>query len=69
MAPSCITSWKIEGKNVNSDRFYFLGLQSHCGWWLQPWNLKKKKKKQKKQLPPWKESHDKPAAAAAAKSL
>ena len=32
MAPSCITSWKIEGKIVNSDRFYFLGLQSHCGW-------------------------------------
>ena len=30
---------------------------------------KKKNKKQKKQLPPWKESHDKPAAAAAAKSL
>ena len=31
MAPSCITSWKIEGKIVNSDRFYFLGLQNHCG--------------------------------------
>ena len=26
------------GKNWNSDRFYFLGLQNHCGWWLQPWN-------------------------------
>ena len=32
MAPSCITSWKIEGKIVNSDRFYFLGLQNHCKW-------------------------------------
>ena len=20
-----------------SGRFYFLGLQNHCGWWLQPW--------------------------------
>ena len=26
------------GKNGNSDRFHFLGLQNHCGWWLQPWN-------------------------------
>ena len=24
--------------NENSDRFYFLGLQNHCRWWLQPWN-------------------------------
>ena len=23
-------------KSGNSDRFYFLGLQNHCGWWLQP---------------------------------
>ena len=22
----------------NSDRLYFLGLQNHCRWWLQPWN-------------------------------
>ena len=21
-----------------SDRFYILGLQNHCGWWLQPWS-------------------------------
>ena len=26
------------GNNGNSDRLYFLGLQNHCGWWLQPWN-------------------------------
>ena len=23
------------GNSVNSDRFYFLGLQNHCGQWLQ----------------------------------
>ena len=28
------------GKNGNSDRLYFLGLQNHCGWRLQPWNQK-----------------------------
>ena len=28
------------GKSESSDRFYFLGLQNHCGWWLQPWNWK-----------------------------
>ena len=27
---------------------YFLGLQNHCRWWLQPWN--------KKTLAPWKKS-------------
>ena len=26
------------GNNGNSDRVYFLGLQNHCRWWLQPWN-------------------------------
>ena len=26
------------GKNGNSGRFYFLGLQNHCGQWLQAWN-------------------------------
>ena len=24
------------GESVNSDKFYFLGLQNHCRWWLQP---------------------------------
>ena len=28
------------GNNRNSDRLYFLGLQNHCRWWLQPWNKK-----------------------------
>ena len=40
------------GKSGNSDRFYFLGFQNHCGWWLQPWNWK--------MLAPWKKSYDKP---------
>ena len=32
-ASSPITSWQIDGeKSGNSDRFYFLGLQNHCGW-------------------------------------
>ena len=31
--------------------FYFLGLQNHCGWWQQLWNLKT--------LAPWKKSYDK----------
>ena len=26
------------GNNENSERLYFLGLQNHCRWWLQPWN-------------------------------
>ena len=39
MASSPITSWQIDGGKVeNSDRFYFLGLQNHWAWWLQPWN-------------------------------
>ena len=26
-----ITSWQIEREKVVTDRFYFLGLQHHCG--------------------------------------
>ena len=37
---------------LNSVRLYFSGLQNHCRWWLQPWNLKT--------LTPWKESYDQP---------
>ena len=40
------------GSNGNSNRFYFLGLQNHCRWWLQPWNLKT--------LTPWQKGYDKP---------
>ena len=35
----------------SSDKFSFLGLQNHWGWWLQPWNWKT--------LASWKESYDK----------
>ena len=36
MASSPITC-QIDGeKSRNSDRFYFVGLQNHCGWGLQP---------------------------------
>ena len=38
------------GNNGKSERLYFLGLQDHCRWWLQPWN--------KKTLAPWKKSYD-----------
>ena len=39
-------------KSGNSEIFYFLGLQNHCGRWVQPWN--------QKTLAPWKENYDKP---------
>ena len=42
---------KEMGKNGNSDRNYFCGLQNHCEWWLKPWN--------QKMLAPWKKSCDK----------
>jgi len=39
MAPGPITSWQIDGETVETvTDFYFLGLQNHCGQWLQPWN-------------------------------
>ena len=32
MASGPITSWQIDGgKSGNSDKFYLLGLQNHCG--------------------------------------
>ena len=40
------------GNNGNNERFYFLGLQDHCRWWLQPWISKT--------LAPWKKSYDQP---------
>ena len=33
-----ITSWQIDGETVETVTDYFGGLQSHCRWWLQPWN-------------------------------
>ena len=38
MASSPITSWEIDGETVETVSDYFLGLQNHCRWWLQPWN-------------------------------
>ena len=35
---------------MGADRLYFLGLQDHCRWWVQPWN--------QKTLAPWKKSYD-----------
>ena len=32
MASSPITLWQIDGENVETIRFHFLGLQNHCGW-------------------------------------
>ena len=36
MASSPITSGEIDGESGNSVRLYFLGLQNHCRWGLQP---------------------------------
>ena len=36
MASGPITSWQIDGETGNSDKLYFLGLQNHCRWCLQP---------------------------------
>ena len=39
MASGPITSWETDGgKSGTSNRFYFIGLQNHCRWWLKPWN-------------------------------
>ena len=32
MASSPITSWQIDGENVETVRLYFGGLQNHCRW-------------------------------------
>ena len=38
MASGPITSWEIDGETVETVSDYFLGIQNHCRWWLQPWN-------------------------------
>ena len=40
------------GKGGSSNRFPLLGLQNHCRWWLQSWNLS--------MIASWQESNDKP---------
>ena len=49
MASGPITSW---GSNGDSNKLYSFGLQNHCRWWLQTWNLK--------MLASWKKSYDQP---------
>ena len=39
MASSSITAWQIDGEVMETvTDFFFLALQNHCRWWLQPWN-------------------------------
>ena len=38
MASSPVSSWQIDRETMETVRDYFLGLQNHCRWWLQPWN-------------------------------
>ena len=38
MASRPTTSCQIDGETVETVANYFLGLQNHCRWWLQPWN-------------------------------
>ena len=58
MASGTITAWQMEREKVEvvSDRFP-LGLQNHCGWWLQPWN--------QKMTASWQERDDKPGQCVA----
>ena len=37
MTSGPITSWQIDGETMETViELYFLGLQNHCRWWLQP---------------------------------
>ena len=38
MASGPITSRQTDGETIETVTDYFLGLQNHCRWWLQPWN-------------------------------
>ena len=38
MASSPITSRQTDGEIMETVTDYFLGLQNHVRWWLQPWN-------------------------------
>ena len=39
VASGPITSWQIDGETMeNSETLFGGGLQSHCRWWLYPWN-------------------------------
>ena len=37
MSSGPITSWQTDGETMETvGDFFFLGLQNHCRWWLQP---------------------------------
>ena len=37
LASSPITLWQIDGEMMETvTDFFFLGLQNHCRWWLEP---------------------------------
>ena len=38
MASGPTTSWQIDGETMQTVTDYFLGLQNHCRWQLQPRN-------------------------------
>ena len=38
MASGPITSWEIRWGNSGNSGWLFFRLQTHCRWWLQPWN-------------------------------
>ena len=39
VASGSIASWQIDGETMETVTDFILGgLQSHCRWWLQPWN-------------------------------
>ena len=38
IASGPITSWQIDGETMETVTDYFLGIQNHCIWWLQPWS-------------------------------
>ena len=38
MASGPMTSWQIDEETMETVTDYFLWLQNHCRWWLQPWN-------------------------------
>ena len=36
IASGPITSWQIDEETMETVTDYFVGLQNHCRWWLQP---------------------------------
>ena len=55
MAFGPTNTWQVDGETMETVRDYFPGLQNHCRWWLQPWNLKIFNEKT---LSPCKKSYD-----------